>query len=47
MELCDKNLSQLLLEKKNNRYFNLGEILEIMKQLNNIFKIMQENKIIH
>ena len=47
MELCDKNLSQLLLERKNNRYFNLGEILEIMKQLNNIFKIMQENKIIH
>ena len=49
MELCDKNLSQLLLEKKkkDNRYFNSEEILEIMKQLNKTFKIMMENKIIH
>ena len=49
MELCDMNLSQLLLEKKkeDNRYFNSEEILEIMKQLNNTFKIMIENKIIH
>jgi len=49
MELCDKNLSQLLLEKKrkDNRYFNSEEILEIMKQLNNTFRIMIENKIIH
>jgi len=49
MELCDKNLSQLLLEKKkkDNRYFNSEEILEIMKQLNNTFRIMLENKIIH
>ena len=33
MELCDKNLSELLLEKKkkDNRYFNSEEILEIME----------------
>ena len=34
-------------KKKENRYFNSEEILEIMKQLNNTFKIMKENKIIH
>ena len=27
--------------------FNSEEILEIMKQLNNAFKIMKENNIIH
>ena len=49
MELCDKNLLDLLMEKKkkDNRYFNSEEILEIMKQLNNTFKIMIENNIIH
>ena len=49
MELCDKNLFHLLMEKKkkDNRYFHSEEILEIMKQLNNTFKIMIENKIIH
>ena len=49
MELCDKNLSQLLMEKnkKDNRFFNSEEILEIMKQLNNAFKIMKDNNIIH
>ena len=46
MELCDSNLSQLLLEKKEEG-FNEEEIYEIMKQLNNGFKIMVENKIIH
>ena len=42
MELCDKNLSQLLKDKmlKYKKCFSLEEILEIMKQLNNIFKIM-------
>ena len=44
MELCDGNLSKLLLEKK---VLNEKEIYEIMKQLNNAFKIMKENKIIH
>ena len=45
MELCDCNLSQLLL--KNNGGFDEKEIYEIMKQLNNAFKVMKENKIIH
>jgi serine/threonine protein kinase len=50
MELCDKNLSKLLAEKIiNNKeeIFNINEILEILKQLNNTFKIMKENKIIN
>ena len=46
MELCDENLSQLLL-RKNKEGFNDKEIYEIMNQLNNAFKIMKENKIIH
>ena len=45
MELCDKNLSQLLFERKKG--FDLKEIKIIMKQLNNAFAIMKENKIIH
>ena len=45
MELCDCNLSQLLL--KNNGGFNEKEIYEIMKQLNNAFKVMKEKNIIH
>ena len=50
MELCDKNLSQLLSEKildDSSEGFNEKEIYEIMKQLNNTFKIMKENNIIH
>ena len=48
MELCDKNLSQLLLEKKkNNKVFDIKEIKEIMKQLNKTLRIMKDNKIIH
>ncbi len=50
MELCDKNLSKLLTEKIiNNKeeIFNIKELLEILSQLNNTFKIMKENKIIH
>ena len=46
MELCDSNLSKLLL-KRNNMGFTDQEIYEIMTQLNNGFKIMKENKIIH
>ena len=46
MELCDSNLSELLL-KRNNMGFTDQEIYEIMTQLNNGFKIMKENKIIH
>jgi len=45
MELCDKNLSKLLIERK--KAFNVKEIFEILHQLNNAFKIMKENKIIH
>ena len=45
MELCDENLSELLLRKKEG--FNEEEIYEILKQLNNAFKKMKENKIIH
>ena len=46
MELCDSNLLQLLL-KKNKEGFSVKEIYEILKQLNNAFKKMEENKIIH
>jgi len=45
MELCDGNLQNIL--NKRNSGFNRDEILDIMKQLNNTFKIMSENKIIH
>jgi len=49
MELCDSNLSKLLLEKKNKntKGFSNEEIYEIMTQLNNAFLIMKNNKIIH
>ena len=49
MELCDKNLSELLKKKylKNNEGFNIKEIYNIMKQLNKGFRIMIDNKIIH
>jgi len=45
MELCDQSLLQLLMEKikKDQKCFNIEEILEIMKQLNNALKIMKEN----
>ena len=43
------NLSQLLKErvKERRKGFNIEEIYDIMKQLNNTFKIMKENNIIH
>ena len=48
MELCDINLDKLLMEKiKKKLKFNIDEILEIMKDLNNTFKIMKEKNIIH
>ena len=48
MELCDTNLLKLLLErKKNKKKFNKEEILKIMNDLNNTFKIMKEKNIIH
>ena len=45
MELCDNNLSNILIKKKEG--FNIKEIYEIMYQLNKTFKIMKENKIVH
>ena len=49
MELCDQNLEQLLNKKFeiDNKGFNPKEIYEMMKELNNTFKIMEKNKIIH
>ena len=49
MELCDTNLSNLLYKRMQKTYemFNSEEIYEIMMQLNNTFKIMKENCIIH
>ena len=44
MELCDDNLKNLLKERKK---FNLEEIRKIMLQLNNTFKVMVENNIVH
>jgi len=47
MELCDCNLADILNEKiKKKEKFNFNEILEILTQLNNTFKIL-ENKVIH
>ena len=45
MELCDGNLQNIL--NKRNSGFNRDEVLDIIKQLNNTFKIMSENRIIH
>ena len=49
MELCDTNLSKMLINKLINdeKGYNPEEILEIMNQLNNSFKIMNEINIIH
>ena len=51
MELCDLNLSQLILKRLNVKEkgngFSVEEIYEIMIQLNNTFKIMKDNNIIH
>jgi len=45
MELCDCNLYSFLNNMKKG--FNSEEILEILTQLNNTFKILYENKIVH
>ena len=45
MELCDEDLQKVLEDRKKG--FNAGEIRDILKQLNNTFKIMNDNKIIH
>ena len=45
MELCDSNLMDLLIKRKEG--FNLSEIYDILIQLNKAFKIMSDNKIAH
>ena len=45
MELCDKSLQKILDERKEG--FTSEQIFNIMIQLNNTFKIMNKNKIIH
>ena len=49
MELCDENLLRILKKRIENdkKGFNSEEISEIMEELNNTFKIMKENNIIH
>ena len=44
MEKCDSNLDKIINDKKK---LNIKEIKEILEQLNNVFKIMYKNKIIH
>ena len=43
IELCDCSLAQII----NNKKLNIKEIKEILEQLNNVFKIMYDNRIIH
>ena len=45
LELCDYSLRDLINQK--NKIFYSDEIHEILNQLNNTFKIMKKNKIIH
>ena len=45
MELCDDSLQSILNKKENG--FNNEEICDIISQLNNTFKIMNKNHIIH
>ena len=47
MELCDGDLFELLSNKKDNQGFNIDEIYDILNQLNNTFKKMDENKLVH
>jgi serine/threonine protein kinase len=44
LEKCDTDLSKILKEKKK---FSISQIKNIMNQLNNAFKIMQKENIIH
>ena len=47
MELCDNNLVELVKNKNKDEGLNIDEIYDILNQLNNSFKIMNENKIVH
>ena len=46
MELCDGNILDYFIKEKKHE-LNLKEIYEIISQLNNSFKIMLKNNIIH
>ena len=47
MELCDCDLDHILNNKKErNEKFEINEILEILTQSNNTFKILVKNKVI-
>ena len=45
MELCDENLTNFNIKKK--QAFQIKEIYELLTQLNNTFKIMNDNRIAH
>ena len=45
MEKCDTDLSHIFIKRENN--YSLEEIKELLNQLNNTFKIMSKNEIIH
>ena len=45
MELCDDNLLNVFAKKKEN--FTPEDIFELLTQLNNSFKIMAVNKLLH
>ena len=45
MELCDDNLLNVFAKKKEN--FNSEEIFDLLTQLNESFKIMDDNKLLH
>ena len=48
MELCDETLYHELCDiKSDNRGFNSDQIREILKQLNIVFKKMNDNKVVH
>ena len=44
MELCEKSLTQLLMEKKN---FQLDEIYDIIEEINMVIILMKGNNIVH
>ena len=45
MELCDKNLTKVFTEREET--FNFEEIKELLMQLNNCFRIMNEKRLCH
>ena len=45
MELCDDNLMNVLINRKTS--FNSDEILDILNQLNNTFKLLVKNRLVH